>query len=233
MNEISSCSSCCGLNNLKLTKAQKDHWLIENTTKFLKTDVGQAQNIVEFRKQGEDFLYDYIINHDTYVCPFIGYVATNPARTGCMLHPLAGIHKQVSQWEHPQNFSFYGESICQTFDCYSKENNLLENVKIDNLDSIIYGQITANQNLIRLIGIMCEQQRSQKSKLFEIIIEFLENNQSSITGFEGFIDWTKQDVNLWHAVGTLLSQEEVDYNPFNITKAGIEIGDKLRELSNK
>lgn len=42
-------------------------------------------------------------------------------RFGCLLHPQGSPHPQISILPHPQNFSFYGEGICQSYDCLAKE----------------------------------------------------------------------------------------------------------------
>jgi hypothetical protein len=54
-------------------------------------------------------------------------VASRPdasLRTGCLLHPQGSPHPQIGLWEHPQNFSFYGEGICLSYDCLAKERRV-------------------------------------------------------------------------------------------------------------
>lgn len=54
----------------------------------------------------------------TYNCPFLGYVNRDGKKIGCMIHPIfTGDPKS-------QNFSFYGASICQAYDCKNKEHEL-------------------------------------------------------------------------------------------------------------
>ena len=45
-------------------------------------------------------------------------------RTGCLLHPQGSPHPQIGLWAHPQNFSFYGEGICLSYDCLAKERRV-------------------------------------------------------------------------------------------------------------
>lgn len=125
MGEKISCSACCGIFNLKFNAAEGTAWLQKNTEIFLALDLSKAENIVAYRKEREAETLPQRIRDDIYVCPFVGFVGgENPSavsRTGCLLHPQGSPHPQISLWEHPQNFSFYGEGICLSYDCLAKE----------------------------------------------------------------------------------------------------------------
>lgn len=122
MAEKFSCSACCGIYNLDFSVAERQAWLNENTRQFLALDLGCAENIVHYRHEREAATLPRRIREDVYVCPFIGFVAGN--KTGCLLHPHGSPHPQIGLWQHPQNFSFYGEGICLSYDCLAKERQL-------------------------------------------------------------------------------------------------------------
>ncbi len=119
MGEKKSCSACCGLFNLNMTDAERAAWVQKNTDTFLATDISKAESIVAYRKEREAETLPLRIRDDIYVCPFVGFVKNQ--RTGCLLHPQGSPHPQISLWAHPQNFSFYGEGICLSYDCLAKE----------------------------------------------------------------------------------------------------------------
>ncbi|MBL8032131.1 MAG: hypothetical protein JNJ69_00410 [Leptospiraceae bacterium] len=137
MGEKISCSACCGIFNLKFNAAERTAWAQRNTEIFLALDLTKAENIVAYRKEREAETLPQRIRDDIYVCPFVGFVGTKngshieqppvacepgaSVRTGCLLHPQGSPHPQISLWEHPQNFSFYGEGICLSYDCLAKE----------------------------------------------------------------------------------------------------------------
>lgn len=123
MGEKISCSACCGLFNLRLTDSERTAWVQKNTDMFLALDISKAENIVAYRKEREAETLPLRSRDDIYVCPFVGFVdgKTGDVRTGCLLHPQGSPHPQIGMWEHPQNFSFYGEGICLAYDCLAKE----------------------------------------------------------------------------------------------------------------
>lgn len=122
MGEAKSCSACCGLFNLKGDDQDRRAWVTANTEKFLALDISSAANIVNYRKERESETLPNRVRDDIYVCPFIGFVAGD--KTGCLLHPQGSPHTQISLWQHPQNFSFYGEGICLSYDCLAKERQV-------------------------------------------------------------------------------------------------------------
>jgi hypothetical protein len=118
-DEKQSCSACCGLYNLKLSDSERRAWVDENTRHFLALDIARAETIVAYRKEREAVTLPQRIRDDIYVCPFVGF--TSGSKTGCLLHPQGSPHPQIGLWPHPQNFSFYGEGICLSYDCLAKE----------------------------------------------------------------------------------------------------------------
>ena len=122
MGEAKSCSACCGLFNLKATDVERRAWVDENTRLFLALDLSSAANIVNYRKEREAVTLPRRVRADIYVCPFVGDVASG--KTGCLLHPQGSPHPQIGLWQHPQNFSFYGEGICLSYDCLAKERKV-------------------------------------------------------------------------------------------------------------
>lgn len=121
MGSDHSCSACCGIFNLRKSDTERREWLRENTRLFLSTDIGRAENIVAFRREREAVTLNHRVRDDIYVCPFLGFIDADEKKTGCLLHPAGSPHPQIHLWEHPQNFSFYGEGICLSYDCLAKE----------------------------------------------------------------------------------------------------------------
>lgn len=121
MSERLSCSACCGIFNLKGSDDDRRAWVGENTRQFLALDISVAVNIVQYRKDREAVTLPSRVRDDIYVCPFLGFVDTQNLKTGCLLHPQGSPHPQISLWPHPQNFSFYGEGICLSYDCLAKD----------------------------------------------------------------------------------------------------------------
>ncbi|TGL08506.1 hypothetical protein EHQ43_05565 [Leptospira bouyouniensis] len=117
-----SCGACCGLFNLKLTTKEYTNLLLERTNEFKKTvDFSIRHSFPIYRKDRET-KEGSIPKKDemTYNCPFLGYVDETKHRIGCMIHPIfTGDPKS-------QNFSFYGTSICQAYDCKTKEGALAD-----------------------------------------------------------------------------------------------------------
>nr|WP_246050651.1 hypothetical protein [Leptospira langatensis] len=86
--------------------------------------------MAEFRKVREDAEKDFAKKDPlTYNCPFLGMLSEEitsssetkvRSRIGCMIHPV------YSGDARSQNYSFYGASICQAYDCRNKERSLTE-----------------------------------------------------------------------------------------------------------
>lgn len=117
-----SCGACCGLFNLKLDSSGYKRLLKERTDEFRSTvNLSVRHTFPAFRQHREAVEQGFSKNDDmTYNCPFLGYVDEKEARIGCMIHPIfTGDPKS-------QNFSFYGTSICQAYDCKNKEHELVD-----------------------------------------------------------------------------------------------------------
>lgn len=110
------CTACCGLYNLELNIKKRNSLLQNRTEIFSKVDLNATQEIVNYRnKQEEQEKNITRKNPEIYVCPFLGLIQKQ--KPGCMLHP------SITKNQKSQNFSFYGASICQTYDCRVKEKD--------------------------------------------------------------------------------------------------------------
>lgn len=122
MSDKLSCSACCGIYNLNMTADERAQWIEENTRQFMALDLSQSENIVRYRRERESVTLPRRVREDTYVCPFVGFVRNQ--QMGCLLHPKGSPHPQIGLYAHPQNFSFYGEGICQSYDCLAKDRGV-------------------------------------------------------------------------------------------------------------
>lgn len=144
-NEYTSCSACCGIYNLAFSPKELESWLLENTKIFLSLSLKNPREIYAYRKLREEKIEPYRIDKEVYVCPFVGYVESK--KTGCLLHPQGSPHPEISLWENPQNFSFYGASICQNYNCVAKERRLAD-IFCDILPEEIYGRIVCRADIL-------------------------------------------------------------------------------------
>ncbi|MCX7632196.1 MAG: hypothetical protein N2Z22_02550, partial [Turneriella sp.] len=90
---------------------------------------------------------------DIYVCPFVGIVSGK--KIGCLLHPKGSPHPQIQLWPHPQNFSFYGESICLSYDCLVKERMLYRAdffLWAKKADPLFYSRLACDHTLHRALA---------------------------------------------------------------------------------
>jgi hypothetical protein len=160
MGETKSCSACCGLFNLKANDTERREWIAENTKFFLALDLSSAANIVNYRKEREAVTLPQRVREDIYVCPFIGDVGGKPGaslRTGCLLHPQGSPHPQIGLWPHPQNFSFYGEGICLSYDCLAKERKVYQAdffLWAETASVFDYGRLASDHTLHRTLAIL-------------------------------------------------------------------------------
>ncbi len=96
-------------------------------------DFAKPYTMAEFRKVREEAEKNFIKKDPlTYNCPFLGILPDQhsedkledtskvPQRIGCMIHPI------YSGDTRSQNYSFYGASICQAYDCRNKERTRAE-----------------------------------------------------------------------------------------------------------
>jgi hypothetical protein len=146
-----SCGTCCGLFNLKLDTQGYKKLLSERTNLFkTNVDFNIRHTVASYRQTREVTESSYIKNDEmTYNCPYLGYVDKASSKIGCMIHPIfTGDPKS-------QNFSFYGTSICQAYDCKNKEHlaaDLLESIfrKVAS-DSVDFSHLASDHILIFVI----------------------------------------------------------------------------------
>ncbi|TGM53478.1 hypothetical protein [Leptospira adleri] len=143
-----SCGSCCGIFNLDLSPDEIRNLILERTNEFkTSVDFQKSWTMAEYRKTREK-KEENIKRKDehTYNCPFLGAF---DKRIGCMIHPI------FSGDPLSQNYSFYGTSICQGYECRNMERKtaklwetLLEEME---LDSFTYSAIASDYKTIDLI----------------------------------------------------------------------------------
>lgn len=139
-----SCGACCGLFNLKLQPKEFKTLLLERTSEFQTTVNFEVRHSFPIFRKERETKEAHIPKKDdmTYNCPFLGYVDPAKQRIGCMIHPIfTGDPKS-------QNFSFYGASICQAYDCKNKESilaDLWESLFVEMAkDSVEYSFLSAD-----------------------------------------------------------------------------------------
>jgi len=187
-----SCGACCGLFNLDLKPYEYRNLLLERTTFFKqKVDYKVSWTIVEFRKERE-FKESTLPKKDEqiYNCPFLGFIDEVHSKIGCMIHPV------FTGDPLSQNFSFYGASICQGYNCKNKEssNSLLWEKFLSKLDldffsySILAGDpifFSYLSDYIQELGFTLEEfVKQHPNVLVEIIKQRLERGNKNITSFE-------------------------------------------------
>ena len=158
-----------------------------------------------------------------YNCPFLGYIEPEQKKIGCMIHPIkTGDQKS-------QNFSFYGASICQSYDCKNKERrdaadweSLLNSLELDfyeysNLagDSILLTRIEA---YFTELGISLEKMfRDNSFLLKKILLHKFKQPSSHITSFEIDMESNLGISTFQHLVGKLgLAVEEELYRELEV-----------------
>lgn len=179
-----SCSACCGLYNLKYNHQETSKWLHQNTKEFLDLNLENAENIVQYRKSGEQKIENSRIDKTIYVCPFIGYIDKLKSRSGCLLHPVGSPHPQISVLKHPQNFSFYGESICQAYDCKTKETKI--SLAHRRYNQRNYGATLANYKMLTSFKDIQGSKKAKYASLYGKILSITEKLSTNITSFETF-----------------------------------------------
>ncbi|PKA17451.1 hypothetical protein [Leptospira haakeii] len=156
-----SCGACCGLFNLELKPDQFRTLLKDRTETFKKSvDFSKPYTMAEFRKVREEAEKNYVKKDSlTYNCPFLGMLTEEVSgissetkvrsRIGCMIHPV------YTGDPRSQNYSFYGASICQAYDCRNKERNFAdewENVFSEFADdSFSYSSLSSDYRSIDLL----------------------------------------------------------------------------------
>ncbi|TGN01096.1 hypothetical protein [Leptospira yasudae] len=170
-----SCGSCCGIFNLDLRPDEIRTLILERTEEFkAAVDFKKPWTMADYRKVREK-KEESIRRKDelTYNCPFLGAFGT---KIGCMIHPV------FSGDPLSQNYSFYGSSICQGYECRNMERksskfweSLLGEME---LDSFTYSAIASDYKTLDLIeqtfsqkGISTEELFQTKRDLLKRLIE--------------------------------------------------------------
>ncbi|MBI3394749.1 MAG: hypothetical protein HY042_02830 [Spirochaetia bacterium] len=116
-NKGVSCGACCGIFNLKLTADERRSLIDERGRDFRLVDLKIPHMIAGYRRAREAKEEGIERgNPEIYVCPYYGPIADGTL-SGCMIHP------SLTGNPHSQNFSFYGTSICQAYDCPPKDKD--------------------------------------------------------------------------------------------------------------
>lgn len=223
-----SCGACCGILNLQIDiEAIKILWQ-QRTEKFLDLcQPFQRENALDYRQQQESNEQKYPrSDEEVYVCPFLGYLDNNCTRIGCMIHPLqTGVADS-------QNCSFYGQSICQGYDCPIKESLYCDFWQKQFLqlasDSIHYNKLCGDPVTIKYIEEYLLQigwqphlslTEPQKKILNELLSIRLANHKlNSVCSFE--IDLTsKKDCDLFERMAKRLG---IDREMHSTNRAAIE-----------
>lgn len=207
----SSCGACCGLFNLDYAHSHLQKILYDRTEKFSETvDYSKRETVISYREEFEQKENSYLKKDATiYNCPFLGYIESDQKRIGCMIHPIkTGDPKS-------QNFSFYGASICQSYDCKNKERKNVsdweEFLVSLNLDSYQYSNLAGDHILITRIeeffiesGITLKIMfRDYSTLLKKILLYKFMKGTSHITSFEIDMESNMQKSKFQKLVGNL------------------------------
>lgn len=170
-NSKFSCGACCGFLNLDLNSHELKKILKERTTKFQsQVNFSNKSTVFEYRQTREKEESKIIKRDPTiYVCPFLGYIDQQENKIGCMIHP------SITGDPLSQNFSFYGASICQGYDCKNKQNHTskywIQILSKMNLNSIDYSKIAGDVLFWKYFHLYL------KEKGWEVFDFFKENNK--------------------------------------------------------
>ncbi|GIX40852.1 MAG: hypothetical protein KatS3mg129_0585 [Leptospiraceae bacterium] len=143
-----SCFSCCGLFNFKLDILDLYN-ILEERTKLIKEIFYKNQtsfprkDLLEYRNKRELLeskieKYDYQI----YICPFLGFINEKEKRVGCLIHP------SITKEHKSQDVSFYGSSICLSYDCRVKEDDKKDFLYMKIIQRIIKEIVQNYKNVI-------------------------------------------------------------------------------------
>jgi hypothetical protein len=184
MSERLSCSACCGLFNYKGNDNERREWVADNTRQFLALDISAATNIVRYRREREAKTLPNRVRDDIYVCPFVGFVRNQ--QTGCLLHPQGSPHPQISLWPHPQNFSFYGEGICLSYDCLAKDRRAYRAdffAWAETATLFAYGRLASDHTLHRALDLIANAEMHLES-FYNAVADLYETHGVVTTSFE-------------------------------------------------
>ncbi|MCL8265103.1 hypothetical protein M9Y82_00225 [Leptospira weilii] len=165
-----SCGSCCGIFNLDLSFDKIRKLIFERTEEFKNSvDFQKPWTMAEYRKVREKKEVTIRRKDElVYNCPFLGAFGK---RIGCMIHPV------FSGDPLSQNYSFYGSSICQGYECRNmdrKSSKLWEDLLGEmKLDSFTYSAIASDYETIDLIEETFSQKGISIQELFQSKKELL------------------------------------------------------------
>ncbi|WP_207761418.1 hypothetical protein [Leptospira perolatii] len=163
---------------MQLNSNEFKNLLHERTVQFRNSvDFKKPYTMAEYRKQRESS-ENNIPRKDplTYNCPFLGILpgheedatsdrASLRARIGCMIHPI------YSGDPKSQNYSFYGASICQTYDCRNKERSTSDQWEVIfseiASDTFSYSSLASDYKTIELIEGYLKEQNIPETEWFE------------------------------------------------------------------
>ncbi|MDH5717572.1 MAG: hypothetical protein OEZ22_08020 [Spirochaetia bacterium] len=228
-NENYSCAACCGIYNLNLIKKEIKTFLTENTRQFLSLNILNQKEVYLYRKNRESEISKYILFNNIYVCIFAGWTFSGKQKPGCLLHPTGGPHKNILSVKNPQNYSFYGQSICTNYNCPVKEKNLF-NYKFKTRDPLLLGQFAGNYNLCKILNAADEFLEHGSSNLLPVVIQYLSKNMLPVTSFEVPMNLKSISIkNFWDHLGAVLLKENYINEQFEINENAIKLGLKLKE----
>lgn len=191
-NNNFSCGACCGLLNFELSSSELKKLLQERTIKFQsQVNLSIRWTVVEYRQTREKE-ESKIPKRDptTYACPFLGYLEETQKKIGCMIHP------SITGDPLSQNFSFYGASICQGYDCKNKQSanskywiQFLSKLKLNSID---YSKIAGDVLFWKYLNYFLEERgwsffefyQKQEKLLLELVNHKLQFGNPFPTSFE-------------------------------------------------
>lgn len=110
-----SCGACCGLYNVRAMSRQAlVQTLRARTTQFRRTP-RTVEAIFEFKKEVEGREEQRRPMPQFHHCPFLGFIGSECATVGCLLHPEANGNKGMDF----RSVSYYGGMTCHIYFCPS------------------------------------------------------------------------------------------------------------------
>ncbi len=116
--ENHQCITCCGVFNLEYAfRPSLEQLLRERTRQYRATLAIPGKTAREYRLERERVEASYPRHReDVYVCPFAGFLEEE-SRMGCMIHP-----SRTGEADS-QNASFYGSTLCLSYECPNLEQD--------------------------------------------------------------------------------------------------------------
>lgn len=212
---VVSCGSCCGIFNLNLNKNEITLLLFQRTEEFNETVDFKIKHTMPAYRQSREKKEKHLTKKDetTYNCPFLG-ILDDHGKIGCMIHP--------NRTKDPlsQNYSFYGSSICQGYQCKNRENpfsyqwsQIFQEVAIN---SIEYSQLSADHQLVRMIESFFLKAKidihslfhEHREKLKKLIVEYKTAHglNLQLTSFEIDLGGGESEENILEKLSKLLDK---------------------------